>query len=90
MSDFDKNLKLLNDGRMASIAAEHIGGLISEFKQKKLVEMSQNFRMGKIDQASLLSSVSGFCALEDLEQEIRRRMTRSEKISNEIHKEQVK
>lgn len=90
MSDIDKNLRLLNDGRMAALAADHISGLITEFKLKKLNELSQNFRMGKIDQATLLSSVSGFCALEDLEHEMRRRITRSEKVSNDLHKEQLK
>lgn len=90
MSDIDRNLKLLNDGRMASLASEHVSNLISEFKHKKLTELSQNFRMGKIDQATLLSSVSGLCALEDLELEMKRRITRSEKISNDMHKEQLK
>lgn len=89
MSDIDRNLKLLNDGRMAALAAEHIGALILEHKNKKLIELSQNFRLGKIDQATLLSSVSGLCALEDLEMEIRRRIVRSEKVSNDMHKEQL-
>jgi hypothetical protein len=90
MSDIDRSLKLLNDGRMAGLAAEHIGGLIAEFKQKKMMQLSQDFRMGKIDQATLLGSIAGLCALEDLEMEMKRRITRSEKISNEIHKEQLK
>jgi hypothetical protein len=89
MREIDKNIKTLNDGRMSSVVMDHIGSLIFEFKQKKLAELSQSFRMGKIDQATLVSSVAGLCALEDLENEMKRRITRSEKASNELNKEQL-
>jgi hypothetical protein len=90
VSDVERNLKLINDGRMAHLASEHIGGLISEFKQRKVTELSQNFRAGKVDQVTLLTSVAGLCALEDLENDMRRKMIRSEKASDDLSKEQLK
>ena len=90
MSEPEKSLKLLNDGRMAALAAEHLSALIEEFKTKKHLELVQNFRMGKIDQATMLASVSGLCALEDLENEIKRRITKAEKASHDLYKEQLK
>lgn len=90
MSDADKKLKILNDGHMAQLASVHISGLITESKQRKISELCNNFRLGKIDQATLLVSVSGLCALEDLENEMKRKITRGEVVSNEIHKEQLK
>lgn len=90
MNDADKKLKILNDGHMAALAAATIGGLITEFKIKKMLELTQNFRMGKIDQATLLASVAGLCALDDLENEMKRKITKGQIVSNEIHsKEQL-
>lgn len=89
MSEVEKTLRLLNDGRMASIAADLISETIKQHKTRKLQELSQNFRMGKIDQATLLASVSGICALEDLENEMKRKILKGEKASNDLHKEQL-
>lgn len=90
MNDADKKLKILNDGHMASLASATIGSLIAEFKGKKINELTQNFRMGKIDQATLLMSVAGLCALDDLENEMKRKITKGQIVSNEIHsKEQL-
>jgi hypothetical protein len=89
MNDQDKKLAVLNDGRIAALAADHFGALIHELKMRRMNEMSQNFRMNKIEQATLVACVAGICALEDLENEIKRKILRGEKVSNDLHHEET-
>jgi hypothetical protein len=88
MSDPTKSLELINDGRMASLAQEHMSQMIAEMKTRRITELSQNFRSGHIDQATLLSSVAGLCALEDLELEARRKVSRGQIAQKTLEKEQ--
>lgn len=87
MKDQEKKLELLNDGRMASLAAEHFLAITAKLKLNKMSELSQNFRTGKVDQATLLCSVAGYCALEDLENKIKGMISKGEKISQELNRE---
>lgn len=89
MSDMDKKLRLLNDGKIASLAAEHIGPLIHEMKVQKMLVLSQAFRNGKIDQATLVAGIAGFCALEDLEILMKHRIQKGQQASHELNQEQM-
>jgi hypothetical protein len=86
--DMEKKFQVLNDGRMAHLAREEVSRFIDEQKTRKILELSRDFRMGKIDQASLLSSVAAFCALEDLENEMKRKILKGQQAAVEINKEQ--
>jgi hypothetical protein len=84
----DKKLQILNDGKMAMLAYQHMNAIISDMKAKKVAELCMNFRSGKIDQATLASGVAGFCSLEELEMEIKRRIFKGERASQELNQEQ--
>jgi hypothetical protein len=78
MNDPTKAFEVINEGRLTALAHDHMTQMVMEMKTRKIAELSQNFRSGKIDQATLLSSVAGLCALEDLEHEARRKISKGQ------------
>lgn len=79
----EKKFQVINEGRMASLISQEIGNFISDAKQHHLALLLQNFRSGKIDQATLLTSVAGLSALEDLEKGIQRKIVKAQVATKE-------
>lgn len=87
MSTTEKKFELINRGKMAQLAVGELGDVIQELKFKKILLLSQNYRNGKVDQVTLASGIAGFCALEDLENEIKRRVQAGSRAATELNEE---
>lgn len=87
MNDTDKTLRVLNDSRMASIVLDHCGQIIEQAKKTKIDQMATLFKSGSTDHAALVAGIAGFCALDDLERDLNRKITKGNIASEKIHKE---
>lgn len=87
MNETDKTIRLLNDGKMAGIVLDHCGQIIEQAKKSKIDQMAVAFKSGKADVTTLVAGIAGFCALDDLERDLIRRITKGNMASAEIHRE---
>jgi hypothetical protein len=87
--NIEKRLEIVNEGKLTALAAQQLSGIIDQQLVKKLQEMSQTYRSGKTDQASLIALVAGYCALEDLKAEMIKRIRAGERASGELMKGEI-
>lgn len=81
----ERTLQVINDGKIASLAAEHIASLISEMKQRKIAQLTQDYRSGA-DSSRYMAGAAAIAVLEELENEIKARISRGERAANDLNK----
>lgn len=80
----EKKLEIINAGKLTALAAQQLSGIIEDQLTRKLQELSQAYRGGRTDQASLVAIVAGYCALEDLRADMIKRIRAGERVSQDI------
>ena len=86
MSEADKLQNQIGEGKVATIMSEQFGAVIAELKGRRLEALKSKFRQGKVSQEDLLVEVAGIVAYDDLEAEIKRKITRGNIASHELNK----
>lgn len=82
--NIEKRLEVVNEGKLTALAVQQLSGIIDQQLVRKLQEMSQAYRGGRTDQATLIALVAGYCALEDLRADMIKRIRAGERASENL------
>jgi len=85
MSDQTK-LTLIHNGRMASIANEHLQGIIDRHRVALLARIKNLARSGKHDVVEYACSVAALNVLDDVQTDIRKQIDAAQQIENGVLK----
>jgi predicted glycosyl hydrolase (DUF1957 family) len=85
MNDQNK-LTLIHNGRMASIANEHLKGLIDKHRVALLAKLKNLARSGKHDVVEYASTVAALNVLDDVQLDIRKQIDAAQQVENGVIK----
>jgi hypothetical protein len=85
MSDQNK-LTLIHNGRMASIANEHLKGIVDKHRVALLAKVKNLARSGKHDVVEYASSIAALNVLDDVQADIRKQIDAAQQIENGVLK----
>lgn len=81
----ERKLRSIGRGKESEILLNLFGDRIEDQKRKALDSLKAKFRNGERDAVTLASGLSAYCAIEDLEAELRREITQGNRNAEEIH-----
>lgn len=79
-------LTLIHNGRMASIANEHLKGLIDKHRVALLAKLKNLARSGKHDVVEYASTVAALNVLDDVQLDIRKQIDAAQQVENGVIK----
>lgn len=83
MNDQNK-LTLIHNGRMASIANEHLKGIIDKHRVALLSKLKNLARSGKHDVVEYASTVAALNVLDDVQLDIRKQIDAAQQVENGV------
>lgn len=83
MSDQTK-LTLIQNGRMAAIANEHLKGIIDKHRVALLAKVKNLARSGKHDVVEYACNIAALNVLDDVQMDIRKQIDAAQQIENGV------
>jgi hypothetical protein len=83
MSEANK-ITLIQNGRMAAIANEHLKGIIDKHRVALLAKIKNLARSGKHDVVEYASTVAALNVLDDVQLDIRKQIDAAQQIENGV------
>lgn len=82
--DSDKKLTLIKNGRMASLANEHLSDIVNKHRVSLLSKLKNMCRSGKHDVVEYASTVSALNVLDDVQMDIKKQIDAAQHIEKEV------
>lgn len=81
-------LTLIKNGRMASLANEHLSEIINKQRVALLAKVKNLARSGKHDVVEYASAIAALNVLDDVQTEIRKQIDTAQQIEKEVLKDE--
>lgn len=82
----ETKLTLIKNGRMASLANEHLSDIINKHRVALLAKVKNIARSGKHDVIEYASSIAALNVLDDVQTDIRKQIDAAQQVENEVIK----
>lgn len=82
----EKDHETLNQGRISAILLEQLKPTLESQERSIVARIKAEYRAGKATHDMLVAAIAQLCSLEDIETDLRAKVTRSERLREELLK----